>query len=111
MNFTKLISGHLRKSNFLFYSVFLFSESNAVLSHRHQAEFQDLRRIKNRFNAFNMFTKILSRTAQWLSCFALMISCERQASKVIYKVCDFVMIKKNNTFISCVFNGPKYTFL
>ena len=40
---------------FLFYSIFLFSESNAVLSHRNRVEFQDLRVIKKKSDDFNMF--------------------------------------------------------
>ena len=55
------------------------------------------------------FTKILSRSAQWRSCFAFTFACEREAGLNINKVCDFVMNEKNNIFISCVFNGFKYS--
>ena len=57
------------------------------------------------------FTKIFSRRAQSLSCFALTFSCEREAGYNIDQVCDFVMNEKNNTSVSCVFNGFKYIFL
>ena len=90
------------------YSIFLFSESNAVLSHRNRVKFQVLRMIKKKCDDFNIFTKILSRCAQWRSCFALTFSCEREASLNINKVGDFVMNEKNNTVISCVFNGFKF---
>ena len=39
----------------LFYSIFLFSESNAVLSHRNRVEFQDLRVIKKKCDDLNIF--------------------------------------------------------
>ena len=55
-----------------------------------------------------VFNKILSRSAQWRSCFALTFSCEREADLNVNKVCDFVMNEKNSTFISCVLNGLKY---
>ena len=55
MNFSKLISGDLHKCNFLFYSIFLFSESNAVLSHRNRVEFQDLRVIEKKCDDFYIF--------------------------------------------------------
>ena len=54
------------------------------------------------------FTKILSRSAQWRSCFAFTFPCEREAGLNINKVCDFVMNEKYTIFISCVFNGFKY---
>ena len=79
LNFAKLISGHLHKCIFLFYTVFIFSESNAVLSHRTRVEFQDLRGIKKNLMILTFFTKILSINAQWSSCFALTFSCEREA--------------------------------
>ena len=53
-------------------------------------------------------SKILSRSAQWGSCFSFTLPCEREAGLNINKVCDFVMNEKNNIFISCVFNGFKY---
>ena len=55
LNFSKLISGDLHKCNFLFYSIFLFSESNAVLSHRNRVEFHYLRVIKKKCDDFNIF--------------------------------------------------------
>ena len=57
------------------------------------------------------FTKILSRSAQWRSCFAFTFLCEREAGLNINKVCDFVLNEKNNIFISCVLNGFKYNML
>ena len=55
------------------------------------------------------FTNILSRSAQWRSCFALTFSCENVAGLNINKVCDFVMNVKNKSFIICVSNGFKYS--
>ena len=55
LNFWKLISGDIHKCNFLFYSIFLFSESNAVLSHRNRVKFQDLREIQKKSDDFNIF--------------------------------------------------------
>ena len=102
LNFSILISGDLHKCIFLFCSIFLFSESNALLSHRNRVEFQDLRVTKKNVTISTFFTKILSRCAQWRSCFAVTVSCEREAGLNINKLCDFVMNEKNNTFISCV---------
>ena len=45
LNFAKLISGHLHKCMFSFYSIFLFSESSVVLSHRNRVGSQDLKGI------------------------------------------------------------------
>ena len=55
LSFAKSISGYLHKCNFLLYSVFLFSKSNAVLSHQNRVEFYELRGIKKKFNEFNIF--------------------------------------------------------
>ena len=55
LNFSKLISGDLHKCNFSFYSIFLFSELNAVLSQRNRVEFQDLRVIKKKCDDLNIF--------------------------------------------------------
>ena len=52
---------------------------NTELLDRIRVEFQYLRGIKKQFDDFNIFTKILSRSAQWRSCFALTFSCEREA--------------------------------
>ena len=67
--------------------------------------------LKRNETILTFFTKILSRSAQWSSCFALTFSCEREAGWNINKACEFVMNEKNNTFISCVFNGFKYNIM
>ena len=40
---------------FLYYSIFLFSASNAVLLHRNRVEFEDLNGIKKKCDDFNIF--------------------------------------------------------
>ena len=85
--------------HFLFYSIFLFSESNAVLSHRNRAEFQDLRVIKKKCDDFNIFHQNFKPMCAMELMFSLTFSCEREAGLNINKVCDFIMNEKNNTFI------------
>ena len=93
---------------FSFFSIFLFSESNAVLSHRNRVEFQDLRVIKKKCDDFNIFNQNFKPLCVMALMFCSTFSREREAGLNINKVCDFAMNEKNNTFINCVFNGFKY---
>ena len=80
------------------------------MQHSHiENEFQGFRRLKSNLMNLTFFNKILIRIAQRRPGLVETFLCEMETVRYIDKVYHITINENNNTCISGVFNGFKYT--